>query len=286
MSAADPADDGSDATRTTASRGSFVRRTAALFALGIPGVAALGATVATQLRDTPLPPGVDLPLPLLVAASLIPTALLLLVAVAVGTYCAPRAGLRSHVDERVARGTPILSSLRGELPEAVGVGLAAGVAIVGLDAVAALLVPEVAQLQRAGETPSVAALLATLPLRFLYGGVVEELLLRWGLVSLLVYLGWRLAGTGVGPSRRVVWAGILVAAVVFGVGHLPALSGTAASLGIPATPGLVARTILLNAVGGVAFGWLFWRKSLEAAMVGHAASHVVLVGVSLLSRLF
>ncbi|WP_224447752.1 CPBP family intramembrane glutamic endopeptidase [Haloprofundus salilacus] len=270
---------------SASSRRSFVRRSAALFALGLLGVAALGTTVATQLRSIPLPPGADLPLSVLVAVSLLPTALLLLVAVVVGTYCAPRAGFRSHVDDRVARGTPALANLRPELPTAVGVGLAAGVAIVGLDAVAALVIPEVAQLQRAGGTPSVAALLATVPFRFLYGGIVEELLLRWGFVSLLVYLGWRLVGTGVGPSRRVVWAGILVAAVVFGVGHLPALVGTAGSLGISASPGLVARTVLLNAVGGVAFGWLFWRKSLEAAMVGHAASHVVLVGASLLGML-
>ncbi|WP_224270117.1 CPBP family intramembrane glutamic endopeptidase [Haloprofundus salinisoli] len=266
-------------------RGSFLRRVLALFALGLLGIAALGMTLATQLGTTPLPPGVDLPLSLLVAASLIPNTLLLLVAVVVGAYCAPRAGFRSHVDERVARGTPLLSNLRSELSTAVGVGLAAGVAIVGFDAAAALVVPEVAQLHGGGATPSVAELLATVPLRFLYGGIVEELLLRWGLVSLLVYLGWRLLGTGVGPSEGVVWAGILIAAVAFGVGHLPALLGTADSLGIPVSPGLVARTVLLNAVGGVAFGWLFWRRSLEAAMVGHAASHAVLVGSSVLAIL-
>jgi membrane protease YdiL (CAAX protease family) len=34
------------------------------------------------------------------------------------------------------------------------------------------------------------------------------------------------------------------------------------------------RTVLLNALGGVLFGWLFWRRSLEVAMVAHAAFHV------------
>jgi hypothetical protein len=32
--------------------------------------------------------------------------------------------------------------------------------------------------------------------------------------------------------------------------------------------------VLLNALGGVLFGWLFWRRSLEAAMVAHATTHV------------
>ncbi|KTG10931.1 hypothetical protein AUR64_07080 [Haloprofundus marisrubri] len=273
----------SESVTASSSLGSFVRRSAALFALGLVGIVALGATVAVQLDASPLPPGIDLSPSVLVVVSMIQPALLLLIAVVVGTYCAPRAGFRSHVDERVARGTPVFSNLRPELSIAVAVGLAAGVAIVGLDLLAALVVPEVAQLQRAGGTPSLAAVLVTVPMRFLYGGIVEELLLRWGLVSLLVYLGWRVLGSGVGPSRRVVWAGILVAAVVFGVGHLPALLNTATSLGISTSSGLVVRTILLNAVGGVAFGWLFWRRSLEAAMVGHAASHVVLVGASLLA---
>jgi membrane protease YdiL (CAAX protease family) len=43
----------------------------------------------------------------------------------------------------------------------------------------------------------------------------------------------------------------------------------------------VARTVLLNAVVGVLFGWLYWRRSLEAAMVAHAAFHLPLVALSL-----
>jgi membrane protease YdiL (CAAX protease family) len=44
----------------------------------------------------------------------------------------------------------------------------------------------------------------------------------------------------------------------------------------------VARTVLLNAVAGVLFGWLYWRGRLEAAMVAHASFHVPLVILSLL----
>jgi membrane protease YdiL (CAAX protease family) len=31
---------------------------------------------------------------------------------------------------------------------------------------------------------------------------------------------------------------------------------------------------MLNAAGGILFGWLFWRRNLETAMVSHAAVHV------------
>lgn len=51
------------------------------------------------------------------------------------------------------------------------------------------------------------------------------------------------------------------------------------------TPALVVRTVLLNTIVGVALGWLFWRRSLETAMVAHAAFHVVLVGVSVVAML-
>jgi len=33
---------------------------------------------------------------------------------------------------------------------------------------------------------------------------------------------------------------------------------------------------VLNAVAGVAFGWLFWKYGLEAAMLGHMSAHVVM----------
>jgi hypothetical protein len=41
------------------------------------------------------------------------------------------------------------------------------------------------------------------------------------------------------------------------------------------TPIVVIRTVLLNALGRVVFGWLFWRRSLEAAMVAHGSVHIV-----------
>jgi len=57
-----------------------------------------------------------------------------------------------------------------------------------------------------------------------------------------------------------------LSAVLFGVGHLLAL---ASSIGL--SPILVVRTVLLNTVVGVGLGWLFRRRSLEAAVVAHAS---------------
>ena len=53
------------------------------------------------------------------------------------------------------------------------------------------------------------------------------------------------------------------------------------------TPGLVVRALVLNGVAGAAFGYLYWRHGLEAAMAGHMSAHVVLQipGVMLLKAL-
>jgi membrane protease YdiL (CAAX protease family) len=68
-----------------------------------------------------------------------------------------------------------------------------------------------------------------------------------------------------------MWTANVLAALLFGALHLPF---TATIVAI--TPALVARALLLNGLAGVIFGWLYWRRSLEAAMVAHATVHVAL----------
>lgn len=99
---------------------------------------------------------------------------------------------------------------------------------------------------------------------------MEELLLRWGMMTLLLWIGWRVVLRGQGrPGPALVWTANILAALLFGIGHLPALAAM-----VTLTPLIVVRTVLLNALGGVIFGWLFWRRNLETAMVAHAATHV------------
>ena len=62
---------------------------------------------------------------------------------------------------------------------------------------------------------------------------------------------------------------IVVTAIVFGAGHLPAAATVA-----PLDAALVTRILLLNCVAGIVYGALFWRCSLEAAMVAHMSTHV------------
>jgi hypothetical protein len=259
-------------TETADSRWPWLRGVVALFVLGMTGVLALAVSSAPTLRTVP---GLEsLPTPLLVVVAALNSTILLTVFVLLGAATAPRVGLRSHVYRWATRRDPEWGSLRGSVPLAVGGGAALFVLTAVLDIAFAPFVN-----LDTGTTASVAALVDSIPIRLLYGGVTEELLLRWGVVAPVAWAVWRVRSRVTDstprPTDGTMWAAIAVSALLFGVGHLPAL---AASVGL--TPALVVRTVLLNAVAGVGFGWLFWRRSLESAMVAHASFHVALVAVS------
>jgi membrane protease YdiL (CAAX protease family) len=73
------------------------------------------------------------------------------------------------------------------------------------------------------------------------------------------------------PSSGAFWIAIVLVAVLFGLGHLPATSAVT-----PLTTTLVLRSLILNGIAGTAFGYLYWRRGLEAAMIGHMSAHLVM----------
>lgn len=114
------------------------------------------------------------------------------------------------------------------------------------------------------------ALQPTLAARFLYGGITEEIYLRFGLMTLIV---WISAKALKGTKPAAYWIGIVLAALIFAIGHFPVVFNTIES------PGTILLTYVLigNSVGGLIFGWLYWKKGLESAFLAHIFIHVVLV---------
>ena len=39
---------------------------------------------------------------------------------------------------------------------------------------------------------------------------------------------------------------------------------------------MVLRTLLLNGIAGIAFGWLYWKRGIEMAMLAHFSADIVL----------
>jgi membrane protease YdiL (CAAX protease family) len=105
-------------------------------------------------------------------------------------------------------------------------------------------------------------------------GINEEILLRLFLLSGLAWLiQWIFTRRTSGrPGRRVLWAANILAAVTFGLLHLPNLS----ALNVPFSPYLLALIVTLNGAAGLAFGWLYWTFGLESAILAHFYMDIVL----------
>lgn len=106
----------------------------------------------------------------------------------------------------------------------------------------------------------------------LYGGIIEELMMRLFLMSLVAWLVWKLFFR----SREQVPVGVLTAAnvvvaLLFAAGHLPATVQLFGTL----TPLILVRCFLLNGGAGLVFGWLYRKYGIHHAMSSHALAHIV-----------
>lgn len=110
-----------------------------------------------------------------------------------------------------------------------------------------------------------------------YGGIVEEILMRLFLMSLIVLVlakAFRKPDKEASKSQFIVWFAILLASIIFGIGHLPITASLTAL-----TPIVILRALVLNGIGGIVFGYLYWKRGLEAAIIAHFMADIVLHGV-------
>ncbi|NQV72097.1 CPBP family intramembrane metalloprotease [bacterium] len=252
-----------------------------LFAAGLLGVFSFFLVdLSALIAILPIPAGTEVPsiTPALKLLSLIQPAVILFVAILAGVALAPKVGLSSPVAEAVAGGGQLSSAFKPQIiPGLVG-GLAGGVAIVLTGLLwKSFLPPEV--ITRIAELGKI----LPLPTRLLYGGITEELLLRWGLMSLLVWAAWRLFQKGQNkPKPAYFVSAILISSVVFGIGHLPI-----ALLLVPqASAALIVFVVAANSLFGLIAGYLYWKKGLESAMIAHMLAHVVMLTASYFGAYF
>ncbi len=104
----------------------------------------------------------------------------------------------------------------------------------------------------------------------------EEVLDRLFLLSLVAWLAMKLFRVqGEGPGRTAaLWLANAATAVFFGWYHI-----SNEQMFVDPVPAIVAwRTILIIVPVGLAFGWLYWRRGLEAAILSHFAIDLVVHG--------
>jgi len=216
----------------------------------------------------PVTQGKPLPLPMAAIRllSIMQGAILVAVAVLVGLLLASRVGLSAPAVHALAKRQPFLPALRAQLlPGVIGAAIAAP-AILGCWFLwKPFLSPSFV---RSAENFN--RILPPLT-RLLYGGITEEVLVRWGFMSFMVWAAWKGLQKGKGvPRPGFVLAAIICSALVFGAGHLP----IAIALNGGPSLSLVTYVVLANAIFGVIGGFLYWKKGLESAIVAHALTHV------------
>lgn len=203
------------------------------------------------------------------------------VAIAQGAQAAVLIGLMSllglRMGRRVALGSPLLhgwinlrrrADWRALRPlQAILLGGAAAVLVLGASALLDPMLPKM--LHPPAKTGAAASALNGFLASF-YGGIAEELQLRLFAMTLLVWIAAKLTKRDAQPAW-MYWTAIAVAALLFGAGHLPAAHQV---WGLDAF--VAFRTVALNAIAGLFFGWLYWKRGLEMAVLAHFSADIVL----------
>jgi membrane protease YdiL (CAAX protease family) len=244
------------------------------FVLWIASVVALFLVLPYAFAMIPVDVNAKLPsLWILVPAQVLQSAIFFGLLTLAGLFFANRAGLGAPITEAWLDGENVWVRLKPILLPSILVGIIGTLVILGLE----VLVFQPA-IQR--ESPAAAAALSLWNqpaawkglLASFFGGIAEEIQLRLFALSLLVWLASFAFKTSDGrPSASAFWIANLLAAVLFGLGHLPLTSMLA-----PLTPLIVIRAVVLNGLLGLAFGYLYWTRGLESAMVAHFSADLLL----------
>ena len=104
-----------------------------------------------------------------------------------------------------------------------------------------------------------------------YGGVIEEVIMRLFLMSLLSFFVYKVfyKNEQEVPIRVFILANF-IAAILFAVGHLPYTMSVTAL-----TPVVIMRCFIMNGGIGLLFGFLYRKYGIGYAMLSHALCHII-----------
>ena len=257
----------------TVTRRSEMWRMAAIL-MGMVFVAAvMGLPFLMEFVRTSGAVPVDRPDVLLAPLLIVNRLILSAVAIALGLWLGNKVGLGAPVVKGLALREPgTLDRIRSILLPGLIWGLVAGILITVLSPVAGMLWPELMENETAKELGQIASWKGALV--SVSAGVIEEIQFRFGLMTLLAWFGMKLMRRQT-PGTTIICVANVLAVVPFGLLHLTNVAG----MGVPITLGAVLMVVLLNGVAGVIFGVLYWRRGIEAAILGHFATDIVLKAI-------
>ena len=237
-----------------------------LLIAAVLGVAAVLPFVFTLFRKLIAQGPLPMPLPVLIGVQLMQSTLLFGGIIALGLLLARKVGIQTPM----LRGW-LYDPKKAPSAAAIGAPLFAGVLVGAF----IILIFYTIFLSRIPEWPVAAEAMLPIWKRFLacfYGAINEELLARLFTFSLVIWL-LKKVGRDKSPQTGpvVFWIANVIVALLFAAGHLPA-----AKLIMPITPLVLLALVAMNGTASLVFGYLCWKRGLEAAMLAHFSADVVL----------
>ena len=231
----------------------------------IAGMAGLLPLVFALYRKIIASGPLPMPLPVLVVVQLMETAIVFAALIAIGLPVARRVGLEIPMLTRWLYGSGAAPQKNAVLgPLLIGFVIGA----IGL------LIFYTFFLSRLPDWPVAAE--AALPvwkrlLACFYGAINEEILARLFGFSLVLWLLRNIAREKTPQAGPIIfWIANLIIAALFVLAHLPS-----ARIIMPITPLLITALFSINGLVSLVCGYLCWKRGLEAAMLAHFASDIV-----------
>lgn len=207
---------------------------------------------------------INQPIGLIFSVQMVQSLIMFSIAIFLGLLFTKKINFQLPILEAIAEKRNYKPILKNILGKSVLAGIAVAVAIYILDPLFTAQGAAISTHQNLA--PAWQKLLAAL-----YGGITEEILMRLFLTTFFIWIGMKLFKR-TQPTKTGIVLSIILAAVIFGLGHLPI---TASVTKIDTL--VVARAIILNGIAGVVFGWLFWKKGFESAVIAHFTADIFLL---------
>ena len=167
---------------------------------------------------------------------------------AVGAYLTPRIGFRAYLADIPIKKRVFWIVLKRQFFYGAPIGFAGAI-------IAYLIAPDFI------------AYLTNIPfIPRLFAGVFEEVAMRWGLMTIIVWILLRIFQRHSEIHKNIlIGSGIFLSQTLFAVGHIPVL----VNFGIT-NPAWSVFTIFIVSLP---WGWLFWKQGLESAFIAHSSFH-------------
>lgn len=235
------------------------KKNSLLFLIGFIGVVSLIPFIPKLLYLQPKP--LIVPIPIIQIILTIQTSVILILMVFLGSFFSRKVNLYAPVISAVCKSNSIFDSIRPQVLPGVISGLMGGLTMLIYIEIGKSIIPEEFNIiEKYLSIPWYSKLL--------YGGITEEIIMRWGLMSFFVWLVYRVSNEGI-ISNNIYMIGIFISSIIFGVSHLPVIF----SLPMPVTLDIILYVITGNTIFGILFGYLYWKYGLECSMISHITVH-------------